>query len=204
MELRPKIVIVFTLALLSALLLIALSCQVSTLQDEETNVIPLPTSASNTSDYGNTVESRRLIVKLSQNASTSNTMFNVIQGTSTQINVALSSISNDNEFIIPLYLSVGSFEDQRLSKIITSPPAPYPTLPWSSHNDSPEITKPFEASFSSNPITLKPVESKTVVLTLTALEHTALGKYTMFLEIGNWEQTGLAAVTFQIIVHPKE
>ncbi|MBN1244341.1 hypothetical protein JXA31_01955 [Candidatus Bathyarchaeota archaeon] len=86
--------------------------------------------------------------------------------------------------------------------MITSPPSPYPTLPWSSHEDSPTATKPFEASFDPNPLILKPGESGTSILTITALEDAELGTYAMCFEMGNWEQTGVSGETFQLEVMP--
>lgn len=109
------------------------------------------------------------------------------------------------EFTIPLYLSVGAFENQPLRSaiMITSPPSPYPALPYPSYDVSPTAPKPFEASFDPNPLIIKPGESGTSILTITALEEAELGTYTMFVQMGNWEQTGLGGATLRITIMPK-
>jgi hypothetical protein len=62
-------------------------------------------------------------------------------------------------------LSVGAFENQpSYTKIIASPPSPYPVLPWPSHDDSPDVAKPFEAAFDPNPIILEPSETRSVMI----------------------------------------
>jgi hypothetical protein len=145
-----------------------------------------------------------LDVTLSQyNDSTQSFKFNITQGETIRINVTLISLSNQTEFTTPLYLSVGAFENQpSYTKIIASPPSPYPVLPWPSHDDSPDVAKPFEAAFDPNPIILEPSETKTAILTITALEDAKLGTYTMSVEMGNWEQTGLGGATFWLTIMP--
>jgi hypothetical protein len=147
-----------------------------------------------------------LDVRLSQYSdSTENFKFNVTQGETIKINVTSSSLSNDTEFTIPLYLSVEAFENQPLSSsiLITSPPSPYPTLPYPSYEDSSTAPKPFEASFDPNPLIIKPDESVTSILTAITLEAAEVGTYTLFIHMGNSEQTGLASATLQITIMPK-
>ena len=148
-------------------------------------------------------ESLLLDVRLSQSpVTTRSNEFNITKGETVKINVTLTSHSNDTVFTLPLYLSVGAFEQWPLDSaiMITSAPSPYPTLPWPSHEDSPTAPKPFEASFDVNPLILKPGESGTSILTITALEAAELGTYTMCFEMGNWEQTGIGGATFQLEV----
>lgn len=130
--------------------------------------------------------------------------FNITKGETIKINVTLSSHSNDTEFTIPLYLSVEAFENQPLSPsiLITSPPSPYPVLPYPSYEQSSTAPKPFEASFDPNPLIIKPGESRTTILTITTLEAAEEGKYTMFVQLGNSEQTGLAAANIRLEVMP--
>lgn len=145
-------------------------------------------------------------IRLSQYPGSTETFrLNLTQGETIKINVTLSSVSNDTEFAIPLYFSVGAFENQPLShsKIIASPPPPYPALPWPSHGDSPTAPKPFEASFDPPVLVLAPNESKSAILTITALEDVATGTYTTFVETGNGEQTGLGGATLWLTIMPK-
>jgi hypothetical protein len=167
-------------------------------------VLPLPLSSlDNNTQNTDTPAPIQLAIELSQTSDPTNHFnFNITQGNTTTINVNFTSSSNDAEFNTPLYLSVGAFNNQPSPEIITSAPSPYPTLPWPGHGDSPNATKPFEATFDSNPVTLAPGESKTVVLTITALEDAPSGVYTMLLEMGNWKDTGLGGVTFQLTIPP--
>lgn len=146
-----------------------------------------------------------LDVTLSQYSdSTEKFRFNITQGETIKINVTLSSHSNDTEFTTPLYLSVGAFENEPLPSaiMITSPPSPYPALPYPSYDVSPTAPKPFEASFDPNPLIIKPGESGTSILTITTLEAAELGTYTIFVQMGNSEQTGLGGATIQLTVMP--
>ena len=190
----------------SVFILIEVSHQMLSSQEEKTLnplILPMPIDSPNGDFDRQAMQSLQLAVKLSQDYNLTENLFNMTQRSSIELNVTLFSLSKNTEFTIPLYLSVGAFENQRSPQMITSPPAPYPALPWSSHKDSPDAVKPFEAYFNANPLTLEPGESKTAILTITALDDAPAGKYTMFLELGNWEQTGLAAVTFQMTVMPK-
>ena len=130
--------------------------------------------------------------------------FSIAKGETLKINVTLSSFSNDTVFTIPFYLSVGAFENQPLSStiMITSPPSPYPALPYPSYNVSSTAPKPFEASFDLNPLIIKPGEGGTSILTITTLEAAEAGTYTIFVQTGNSEQTGLDGSTFQLEVMP--
>jgi uncharacterized membrane protein len=51
---------------------------------------------------------------------------------------------------------------------------------------------------------LEPNENKSADLTITALKDAGAGEYTMLLEMGNWEQTGIAAIIFKVLVKPPE
>lgn len=165
-------------------------------------ILPLPVSSpDNNSQNTDALAAVQLTIELSQTLDPTNHFnFTISQGNTTTVNVNLTSTADDAEFNTPLYLSVGAFNNQPTPKIITSAPAPYPTLPWPGHDDSPNATKPFEATFDSNPVTLTPDESKTVILTITAMEDAPPGVYTMLLEMGNWKDTGLGGVTFQLTV----
>jgi len=146
-----------------------------------------------------------LDVRLSQYPETTESnYFSITKGETIKINVTLLSFSNDTEFTIPLYLSVGAFENEPLPSaiIITSPPSPYPALPYPSYNVSTTAPKPFEASFELNPLIVKPGESESSILTITTLEAAEVGTYTMFVHTGNSEQTGLGGATIRLEVMP--
>ncbi len=207
MKQKFKIIFAILLAIASVSVLIELSYHLFPSQEGTLNLIilPIPASSPNTTFDNKALQSLQLDVELSQGSnSTEKFMFNITQGSSMTIDLVLSSFSNDTEFTIPLYLSVGAIENQPFAKMIVSAPSPYPALPWPSHEDSPNATKPFEASFNPNPLTLEPEESKKVTLTINALEDAPIGKYSMFVEMGNWEQTRLGAITFQLTVMPKQ
>lgn len=182
------------------LITFAVSYQLLILKGEVSENPPMPTGSPN--NESENAQSLRLSVKLLQDSQES-LEFNITQGSSITINISLSSLSK-NHFIIPLYLSVGSFEGQRLSQLITSPPALYPTVPSSIYAESSNTSKLFEANFTINPLTLEPNENKTTDLTITALQEADIGEYAMLLEIGSWEQTGLSAITFKIRVMPNQ
>jgi hypothetical protein len=131
--------------------------------------------------------------------------FNITQGENIKINVTLLSFSNDTEFTIPFYLSVEAFENEPLNSavMITSPPSPYPAVPYPSYNVSSTAAKPFEASFDPNPLIIGPNESATSILTITTLEVAEEGTNTMFILMGNSEQTGLGGATVLLEVTPK-
>jgi len=135
----------------------------------------------------------------------SSSYFRVAEGETIKINLTLSSLSNDKKFTVPLYLSVGAFENEPLpsSIMITSPPPPYPDLPYPSYDVSTTAPKPFEASFDPNPLIIKPDESATSILTITTSEAAEEGTYTMFIHLGNSEETGLSGATLLLEVTPK-
>lgn len=190
--------IIFVVALV--LITFAVSYQLLILEGEVSVNPPMATGSPN--NESENAQSLRLSAKLLQNSQES-LEFNITQGSSTTINIAFSSLSK-NHFTIPLYLSIGSFEGQRLSQLITSPPAPYPTVPSSIYDESSNPSELFEASFTVNPLTLEPNENKTTDLTITALQEADIGEYAMLLEMGSWEQTGLSAITFKIRVMPNQ
>jgi hypothetical protein len=170
-------------------------------------IVPIPTSPPGTPTNNQTIVNQTsplLGVVFGQYAnSTKSFEFNITQGETIKINVNFSSRSSDIEFTLPLYLSIGAFENKPSPQMIVSPPWPYPALPWPSHHDSPNASKPFDASFDFNPLTLQPEESKTSILTITALEGAQVGTYTMIVEMGNWNQTGLGGATFKLTVNSK-
>lgn len=208
-EQKTRITLATVLAVVLVSLIVGAGYQFFPAQEPSSNPVilpmPSPTQGPSTNNQNTTVKAMlQLDAELSQYPdSTESFRFNITHGETIRINVTLSSLSNQTEFTIPLYLSVGAFQNQPFAKVITSPPTPYPALPWPSHDDSPAAPKPFEASFDPNPLILKPNESKTTILTITALEDAALGTYTMLVEMGNWEQTGLGGATFQLTVVPK-
>jgi len=211
MNTQKKLVAAVVLAVVSVCLLAGMTFQFFPTQGPIVKaanpiILPMPVAspASDSQNIDINAMPIQLDVTLSQN-SDANTHFNfnVTQGSTIAINVNLTSISKDTEFITPLYLSVGAFNNQPSPKIITSAPSPYPVMPWSAHEDSPNATKTFEANFESNPVLLAPNESKTAVLTITALDDTSPGVYTMFIEMSDWKETGLGGVTFQLTVSPK-
>lgn len=204
-EQKTRIMLAIVLALISVSLIAGASYTFFPVQAPSYNpvILPLPTSPPGTpsDNQSNVMPMLLLDVMLSQYSGTTESYrFNITQGETIRIAVTLSSLSNDTEFTVPLYLSVGAFENQPFTKMITSPPSPYPALPWPSHDDSPTVSKPFTADFDPNPLTLKPNESKASILTVTALEDAKIGTYTMFIEMGNWEQAGLGGVTFLLEV----
>lgn len=209
-EQKTRITLAIVLAIVSVFLIAGASYSFFPVQESPSNPVilplPMPTSppGTSTNNQSNVMPMLLLDVMLLQYPdSTKSFRFNITQGETIKINVTLSSLSNDTEFTIPLYLSVGAFENQPSAKMITSPPSPYPALPWPSHDDSPTAPKPFEATFDPNPLILKPNESKASILTITALEDAEPGTYTMFVEMGNWEQTGLGGATLQITIIPR-
>jgi hypothetical protein len=149
---------------------------------------------------------RPLTISLSQIGNSNENLhdFNITQGNIITINVDLLLGSNQKELTIPLYLLVSSFENKPISKIITSPPKPYPVLPWPDHDDSPNMTKPFEATFNPNPLTIKPNQNMSTTLTIVTLDDTQLGEYTLFVELGEWKQTATGGVKFNLMVLPNQ
>ncbi len=94
-----------------------------------------------------------LSVSLSQTPNSNETLTsaNITKGNTVTINVDLFLNTSRTELNIPLYLSVSAFENQPSAQVIAIPPSPYPSLPWPDHKDSPNMSKPFEASF--DPVT---------------------------------------------------
>ena len=200
---KTKIVAAVILAVIAGFLVTEASYQLFPTQEPTAKadtpvVLLMPVSIPNTAFNRAPLQ---LDVALSQYPSSNQAFnFNISQGETITVNVTLTSYSNQTQFTIPFYLSVGAFENQPFPKMVTTPPSPYPVLPWLDYNDSPNATNPFEAGFDSNPITLAPNESKIVFLTITASENAAPGVYTMLLGMGNWKETGLGGITFQITV----
>ena len=150
-------------------------------EDKSKTSIP-QTDSSDTSNIIET-ESTLLTISLSRASNPGETLedLNITKGNSITINVALFLGSKQKERTIPLYLSVGAFENEPVSKIIVSPPKPYPVLPWPNHDDSPDMAKPFEATFNPNPLTIKPNQSMSATLTICASEEAHLGTYVLLL-----------------------
>jgi len=193
MNKQKTIILAIALAIVSIALIVVASYQ----------FFPAPEAPPNGAIYHT---EPLLDVRLAQYPETTRSNeFNITQGETIKINVTLSSHSNDTEFTIPLYFSVGAFENEPLRSaiMITSPPSPYPALPYPSYDVSPTAPKPFEATFDPNPLVIKPSESGTSILTITTLEAAELGTYTMFVQMGNSEQTGLGGATLQITVMQK-
>ena len=202
-----KLIVIVVLSIVSVCLLAGVVVSLFQTWDQpakEANpvILPLPIPSPDNNDQNtNNDASLQLAVDLSQFSNATNHFnFSITPSNMIKINVNLTSTSKDTNFTTPLYLSVGAFNNQPSPKIITSAPSPYPVLPWPPHEDSPNAAKPFEASFDSNPVILAPNESKTAILTITALENAQPGVYTMLIEMGNWKETGLGGVTFQLTV----
>jgi len=198
-----RVVYIMTIAIILVVITAGVIQQNISKEDNPTILIPQPY----TSDTSNITEivSIPLTIRLSQIGNSSETLknLNITKGDTITINVELSLSSNQKEQTIPLYLSVSAFESEPVSKMIASPPKPYSALPWPNHGDSPTIAKPFEATFNPNPLTIKPNQSKTATLTISALEETQLGTYTLFVELGEWRQTGTGGTKFNLTVLPK-
>ena len=193
MNKQKTIILAIALAIVSVVLIVVASYQFFPVQEASPNGAIYHTEPL-------------LDVRLSQYpGSTDSNYFRIPKGETIKINVTLSSHSNDTEFTIPLYLSVGAFENEPLhsANMITSPPSPYPALPYPSYDVSPTAPKPFEASFDPNPLVIKPSESETSILTVTTLEAAELGTYTIFVHLGNSEQTGLGGATLRMTVMQK-
>jgi hypothetical protein len=62
---------------------------------------------------------------------------------------------------------------------------------------------PLKQALTPTPLIIKAGESGTSILTITALEEAELGTNTMFVQMGNWEQTGLGGATLRITIMPK-
>ncbi len=146
-----------------------------------------------------------LSVSLSQTPNSNETLTsaNITKGNTVTINVDLFLNTSRTELNIPLYLSVSAFENQPSAQVIAIPPSPYPSLPWPDHKDSPNMSKPFEASFDPNPINLKPELKTSVTLKITALDEAQYGKYALMVELGNWKKTGLGGTLFYLTVLPE-
>lgn len=147
-------------------------------------------------------ERQNLSISLSRTPDSNETLnsANITKGETLTINVDLLLEGSQAELNIPLYLSISAYENKPFEKIITAPPSPYPSLPWPGHEDSPNMTKPFEASFSSNPLSLKPSQKTSVTLTITALDEAQFGTYTLMVELGNWKETGMGGAIFDLTI----
>ena len=170
----------------------------------ETSTSSNPVPDANTSNSSFLTPQPGLFVELSPWSGIDGSL-RVTQGSSISINVTLTSLSNQTEFTVPLYLAIGAYQNQPLKpgyKVITTPPAPYSSqLPWPAGDiDSSTEPKPFTATFDSNPIVLKQNETKTTSLTIHAAANTSLGAYSMVVELGNWQQTNVGGTTFQLTV----
>jgi hypothetical protein len=192
-----------SIAIILVVIITGVINQNSPKENNSKNLIPqpYPNDPSIITEIGST----QLTISLSRIVNSSETIedLNITKGDTITINVDLSLGSNQKEQTIPLYLSVSAFKSEPVSKMITSPPKPYPVLPWPNHGDSSTMAKPFEATFNPNPLTIKPNQNKTATLTISALEETQLGTYTLFVELGEWRQTGTGGIKFNLTVLPK-
>jgi hypothetical protein len=198
--------LILAVILAIALIAVALGVSYQLLQEksESAAVMPNPIASPNTDHNSKASQSLKATSKLSQDGSPIDNFINITQGNSVEINVNLVKLTNDCELTIPLYLSIGAFEDQPCTRIIAVPPSPYPSLPWPSHENSLETPNPFNCTFDTNPIFLTDQESKTSTLSITALDDARVGRYKMFLEMGDWEETGLGSIIFQLVVLAKQ
>jgi len=151
-------------------------------------------------------ETPTLSITLTQSPNSNETLTsaNITKGDILRLNVnLLLSTRLTPEINTPLYLSVSAFENAPYEKVIAIPPSPYPSLPWPGHKDSPNVSKPFEASFDSNPINLKSGLKASVILEITTLDDTQCGKYALMVELGKWEKTGIGGALFYLTVLPE-
>jgi len=109
---------------------------------------------------------------------------NVTQGSTLQVNVTLTSLT-DQELTIP-------FENLTL--------AGFNNTAWD--NSIPQ-NKLFNYTFSTNQLVLQPHESKSTVVTLEIAEDAPLVKYLFYIELGNSQVTQLSAVGLPVRVTPK-
>jgi hypothetical protein len=147
-----------------------------------------------------------LTMSISQSANSTESLnhFNITKGQTITINAEVDINSEHPEVTMPFYLSIGAFENKPSSKIIASPPSPYPIMPWPSHDDSPNMKAPFKATFNLNPIKVQPNQNAYSTITITALEEAQIGTYTLLVEIGNCKITSVGGSTFYLTVLPKE
>jgi hypothetical protein len=162
---------------------------------------PQTNQALNTSDISNLP----LTMSISQvaNSTESLNQFNISKGQTLILNVNVAVNSEHPELTLPLYLSIGAFENKPSAKVIACPPSPYPSIPWPSHDDSPNITKPFEATFNPNPIICEPNQNAAAILTITALDEAQTGTYSLSVEIGNYKETSVGATMVYLTVLPE-
>jgi len=198
---RPRKKFILPAIVITIVVIVGVIFYQSVLQEEPRVSIPLPQSNSTSDTDASTL---LLTISISQMPNSNNTLksANITIGGNLTINVDLLLGTKRTELNAPLYLSVGAFENKHVSKIISSAPSPYPFLPWPGHDDSPNMTKPFEASFSPNPINLKPGQKTSTTLTITALDDAQLGTYTLLIELGGWKETGTGGALFYLTVLP--
>jgi hypothetical protein len=167
------------------------------------NPLPVPSPINSSSSNATQTPAPNLLIDWSPQPGINGSLY-VAQGGSISINITLTSLSNETEFTLPLYLAIGAYQNQPLGQylVITTPPAPYSTqLPYPAGQvDTSTGPKPFTASFDSNPLVLKPQEKKTVILTIHAAENATAGAYSMVVELGNWQETNVGGTTFQLTV----
>lgn len=143
-------------------------------------------------------------ISQSSNSTESLNRFNITKGQTITINADVDINSEHPELTLPLYLSIGAFENKPSTKIIASPPPPYPSIPWPSYDDSPNMAKPFEATFNPNPIKCQPNQNASATLTITALDDAQIGTYSLLVEIGNWKETSVGGIMLYLTVLPKQ
>lgn len=132
--------------------------------------------------------------------------FTVAQGESININltVVLNANETSEEVAFPLFLG-SQYVSQPFSgyAVIATPPPPYSSeLPWE-QIDTSTYSKPFTATFDSNPAILTDNETKTVNLTIHAAEDATLGAYYMDVVMSTYPMTAYFATGFQLTVQPK-
>jgi hypothetical protein len=171
-------------------------------------IIGVIDKAQQASQVSNATDISSLPLTMSVSQSTNSTErlnhFNITKGQTITINADVAINSEHPELTLPLYLSIGAFENKPSIKVIASPPSPYPSVPWSSHDDSPNMAKPFEATFNPNPIKCQPNQNASATLTITALDEAQTGTYSLLLEIGNYKETSVGGAMFYLTVLPKQ
>ncbi len=132
--------------------------------------------------------------------------FSVAQGESININLTLVSKSNETNVEVAFPLFLGS---QYLNQpfqgyvVVATPPSPYSgELPWEQIDTSTE-SKPFTATFDPNPAILSVNETKSVDLTIYAVENATLGPYFMDIVMSTYPKMSYFSTGFQLTVQPK-
>jgi uncharacterized membrane protein len=109
---------------------------------------------------------------------------NVTQGSALQVNVTLTSLT-DQELTIPIEnLTLSGFNN-------------------TSWDTSIPQNKVLNYTFSINQLVLQPRGSNSTVLTINIAEDAPLGQYAFTVELGNWQVTQFGGIGLTVRVTPK-